>query len=220
MRHRVAVLACALAVLGIARESAQAQSIAPATAPNFETEPFSGSELSRGKRLTDAECAALPGAVWWPSTSRVSASAIITRPLAAPGLRLWSSLPPRPARRMRAGNSSLTISTSSVARPRCKTEARDGLAGWECLTSISAGQAPTVLPATTPSAEPHARSILSLRRSTRSNPVMDTPGSILPDTARRSCRRRAVGAAHGSGMRRACVLPALGAKQTRRSGSR
>src|SRR5262249_17139503 len=63
MRHRVAVLACALAVLGIAR-AAHAQLTTPATAPNFETEPFSGSELLRGKRITEAECAALPGAVW------------------------------------------------------------------------------------------------------------------------------------------------------------
>src|SRR5262245_38357737 len=57
-------LVCALLVLGIARESAQAQSTTPATAPNFETERFSSSELLRGKRITQAECAALPGAVW------------------------------------------------------------------------------------------------------------------------------------------------------------
>jgi len=30
----------------------------------FETEPFSGAEVLRGKRITQAECAALPGAVW------------------------------------------------------------------------------------------------------------------------------------------------------------
>jgi hypothetical protein len=64
MRHFVAVLVCAFAVLGIAREAAQAQSTTPATAPNFEAEPFSSSELLRGKRITQAECAALPGAVW------------------------------------------------------------------------------------------------------------------------------------------------------------
>src|SRR5512132_2684590 len=64
MRHFVAVLVCALVVLGIAREAAQAQSPTPATAPNFEAEPFSSSELLRGKRITQAECAALPGAVW------------------------------------------------------------------------------------------------------------------------------------------------------------
>jgi dienelactone hydrolase len=64
MRHFVAVLVCALVVLGIAREAAHAQSTTPATGPNSETEPFSGSELLRGKRITQAECAALPGAVW------------------------------------------------------------------------------------------------------------------------------------------------------------
>jgi dienelactone hydrolase len=64
MRHLAAVLVCALVLLGIAREAAHAQSTPPATAPNFETEPFSSSELLRGKRLAQAECAALPGAVW------------------------------------------------------------------------------------------------------------------------------------------------------------
>jgi hypothetical protein len=64
MRHLVAVLVCALAVLGMAREAAHAQSTTPATAPNSETDPFSGSELLRGKRIAQAECAALPGAVW------------------------------------------------------------------------------------------------------------------------------------------------------------
>jgi hypothetical protein len=64
MRHFVAVLVCALVVLSIAREAAQAQSTTPAPAPNFETEPFSSSELLRGKRITQAECAALLEAVW------------------------------------------------------------------------------------------------------------------------------------------------------------
>jgi pimeloyl-ACP methyl ester carboxylesterase len=64
MRHLVAVLLCALFVLGLAREGAHAQSSTPATAPAFETEPFSGTDLLRGKRITQAECAALPSAVW------------------------------------------------------------------------------------------------------------------------------------------------------------
>ncbi len=64
MRHLVAVLVCALAVLGMAGEAAHAQSTTPATAPNSETDPFSGSELLRGKRIAQPECAALPGAVW------------------------------------------------------------------------------------------------------------------------------------------------------------
>src|SRR5260370_15492152 len=64
MRHCAGAFVCALFVLGLAREAAHAQSIAPTTAPNFETEPFSGAELLRGKRITEAECAALPGAVW------------------------------------------------------------------------------------------------------------------------------------------------------------
>ena len=64
MRHLVAVLVCALVVLGTARQTAHAQFTTPATAPNFETEPFSSSELLRGKRITQPECAALPGGVW------------------------------------------------------------------------------------------------------------------------------------------------------------
>src|SRR6266446_1513524 len=64
MRHLAGAFVCALFVLGLAREAAHAQSIAPTTLPKFETEPFSGAELLRGKRITEAECAALPGAVW------------------------------------------------------------------------------------------------------------------------------------------------------------
>jgi pimeloyl-ACP methyl ester carboxylesterase len=64
MRHFAGAFVCALFVLGLGREAAHAQSIAPTTASKFETEPFSGAELVRGKRITQAECAALPGAVW------------------------------------------------------------------------------------------------------------------------------------------------------------
>jgi len=64
MRYFARAFVCALFVLGLVREAAHAQSIAPTTAPKFETEPFSGAELVRGKRTTQAECAALPGAVW------------------------------------------------------------------------------------------------------------------------------------------------------------
>jgi dienelactone hydrolase len=64
MRQFAPAFVCALFVLGLVREAAHAQSIAPTTLPKFETEPFSGAELLRGKRITEAECAALPGAVW------------------------------------------------------------------------------------------------------------------------------------------------------------
>src|SRR5260370_36152889 len=64
MRHCAGAFVCALFVLGLAREAAHAQSIAPTTAAKFETEPFSGAELLRGKRITEAVCAALPAAVW------------------------------------------------------------------------------------------------------------------------------------------------------------
>jgi pimeloyl-ACP methyl ester carboxylesterase len=64
MRHFAGAFVCALFVLGLGREAAQAQSTASTTASTFETEPFSGAELLRGKRITQAECAALPGAVW------------------------------------------------------------------------------------------------------------------------------------------------------------
>ncbi len=42
----------------------QAQRTAPTAAPAFETEPFSGSDLIHGKKITEAECQALPSAVW------------------------------------------------------------------------------------------------------------------------------------------------------------
>src|SRR5215470_9427326 len=64
MRHFAGAFVCALFALGLVPEAAHAQSIAPTTASKFETEPFSGAELLRGKRITQAECAALPGAVW------------------------------------------------------------------------------------------------------------------------------------------------------------
>jgi pimeloyl-ACP methyl ester carboxylesterase len=64
MRHFARAFVCALVVLGVGREAVHAQSSAPTTASKFETEPFSGAELLRGKRIAQAECAALPGAVW------------------------------------------------------------------------------------------------------------------------------------------------------------
>ena len=64
MRHFAGAFVCTLFVLGLGREAAHAQSIAPTTASKFETEPFLGAELLRGKWITQVECAALPGAVW------------------------------------------------------------------------------------------------------------------------------------------------------------
>src|SRR5262245_3426579 len=64
MRYIAAVLVCPLFALGLMPDAALAQSVAPATVPKFETEPFSGAELLGGKRITQAGCAALPGAVW------------------------------------------------------------------------------------------------------------------------------------------------------------
>jgi pimeloyl-ACP methyl ester carboxylesterase len=64
MRYIAAVFACPFFALGLMPDAAHAQSVAPATAPKFETEPFSGAELLSGKRITEAGCAALPGAVW------------------------------------------------------------------------------------------------------------------------------------------------------------
>ena len=63
MRRIAAVLASALVeLIAMAVEPAAAQSAAPVA--KFETEPFSGSELLNGKRITEDECASLPGAVW------------------------------------------------------------------------------------------------------------------------------------------------------------
>src|SRR5262249_47739615 len=103
MRHFAGAFVCALFALGLVPEAAHAQSIAPITAPKFETEPFAGAELLGGKRIMQAECAALPGAVWVAVDQQESASAIITRPLAVPGPSLWSSFPPKSPQRMLAG---------------------------------------------------------------------------------------------------------------------
>jgi dienelactone hydrolase len=64
MRYIAAVFVGPLFALGLLPDAAHAQSVAPATPPKFETEPFSGAELLGGKRITQAECAALAGAVW------------------------------------------------------------------------------------------------------------------------------------------------------------
>ena len=54
MRYSAAVLLCALFALGLMPDAAHAQSVAPAAAPKFETEPVSGAELLNGKRIPDA----------------------------------------------------------------------------------------------------------------------------------------------------------------------
>src|SRR5213079_1654664 len=60
---RVAALfACACAALGFALAAGHAQTpVKPV--PKFESEPFAGSELLAGKRITESECIDLPGAV-------------------------------------------------------------------------------------------------------------------------------------------------------------
>jgi len=64
MYHVGPVCAAAVAALTIAIGAVQAQTTKPAAPPAFETEPFSGSDLIHGKKLTEAECQALPSAVW------------------------------------------------------------------------------------------------------------------------------------------------------------
>jgi hypothetical protein len=61
MHHIRAACAAALAALALALGPVQAQRT---TTPAFETEPFSGSDLLHGKKITEAECQALPSAVW------------------------------------------------------------------------------------------------------------------------------------------------------------
>ena len=58
--------ACAAAIvaLALAVGPVHAQSTAPPAAPSFEKEPFSSSDLLHGKKITQAECEALPSAVW------------------------------------------------------------------------------------------------------------------------------------------------------------
>jgi pimeloyl-ACP methyl ester carboxylesterase len=64
MYHSGAACAAVIAALALAIGPVQAQRNAPKAAPAFETEPFSGSDLLHGKKITEAECAALPSAVW------------------------------------------------------------------------------------------------------------------------------------------------------------
>jgi pimeloyl-ACP methyl ester carboxylesterase len=61
--------AAAIVAFALAVGSVHAQDTAPAPsfekpAPAFEKEPFSGSDLLHGKKITQAECEALPSAVW------------------------------------------------------------------------------------------------------------------------------------------------------------
>jgi pimeloyl-ACP methyl ester carboxylesterase len=57
---------CATAVvaLALAVGLVHAQDTAPPAVPSFEKEPFSGFDLLHGKTITQAECEALPSAVW------------------------------------------------------------------------------------------------------------------------------------------------------------
>jgi pimeloyl-ACP methyl ester carboxylesterase len=65
MHHIGAGCAAAVVALALAVGLVHAQGTAPpAAAPSFEKEPFSGSDLLRGKKITEAECQALPSAVW------------------------------------------------------------------------------------------------------------------------------------------------------------
>jgi pimeloyl-ACP methyl ester carboxylesterase len=64
MYHVGAICAAAAAALTIALGAVQAQDTKPVAAPAFESEPFSGSDLIHGKKITESECAALPSAVW------------------------------------------------------------------------------------------------------------------------------------------------------------
>jgi pimeloyl-ACP methyl ester carboxylesterase len=55
-------LACTAAIVALALAVGPVH--AQSTAPSFEKEPFSGSDLLNGKKITQAECEALPSAVW------------------------------------------------------------------------------------------------------------------------------------------------------------
>src|SRR5215510_320584 len=57
-----AIVALALVALALAVGPVHAQGTAPA--PSLEKEPFSASDLLNGKKITQAECEALPSAVW------------------------------------------------------------------------------------------------------------------------------------------------------------
>lgn len=63
MGRTAVLLACASYALVLGLAAGYAQTPAK-TASTFETEPFSGSELLNGKRITETECADLAGAVW------------------------------------------------------------------------------------------------------------------------------------------------------------
>ena len=64
MRHLAVAVACASLAFALAGGMAHAQTATSTAASGFETVPFSGPELLSGKRITEADCAALAGAVW------------------------------------------------------------------------------------------------------------------------------------------------------------
>jgi pimeloyl-ACP methyl ester carboxylesterase len=64
MRRSGLARAAAIVALSFVVGPVHAQSTAPAATPTFEKEPFSGSDLLHGKKITQAECETLPSAVW------------------------------------------------------------------------------------------------------------------------------------------------------------
>ena len=65
MRDLGALCAAAVVAFALVVGPAHSQSTAPpVAAPSFGKEPFSGSDLLQGKKITEAECQALPSAVW------------------------------------------------------------------------------------------------------------------------------------------------------------
>jgi len=103
MRHFAGAFVCTLFVLGLGREAAHAQSIAPTTASKFETEPFLGAELLRGKRITQVECAALPGAVWAAVDQQGECIRYYHSTAGGSGSEVVVFFPPKSPRPMRAG---------------------------------------------------------------------------------------------------------------------
>jgi hypothetical protein len=221
MRYIAAVFVGPLFALGLLPDAAHAQSVAPATPPKFETEPFSGAELLGGKRITQAECAALAGAVWVAVDQQGEC------------IRYYHSTAGG------SGPEALVVFSAEAAatngrgevRPRdyylkqTPAQMQERSAGWSRglrMPYLYLGRPGKLrLLGRVRQTSNCARNRSSLRGARRDQVAswIHTLPSLWIQRGR-SRRRGAISATHRPGMRRACIVPSLGAKPARRAGSR
>src|SRR5262245_55772414 len=221
MLYIAAVLLCSLFALGLMPDAVHAQSVAPATVPKFETEPFSGAELLSGKQITQAGCAALPGAVWVAVDRQGECMRDYHSTVGGSGpeaLVVFSA-------EVAATNGRREVRPADYYVKQTPAQMQERSAGWS--RSLRMPYLYLGRPGSYGSSGEFAKTSDRERNrsSLRGARLDQIPPWIRALPSRwiqrgRSRRRGAVGATHRSGMRRACIVPSLGAKPARRAGSR